>query len=189
MTVCSGRPNVTTLRIPWNENRGMKIVLAPDSFKGSLSAEAVCAALETGLRRVLPSAEIVKRPMADGGEGTLDAVCHALAAGQGSGARRKQALRLFALEFDRGLVLDRLVDFGVGLDGSFHRGLQLDSLGPASFVRRDERDRGEQQCCGSNFRHLLSPASIRSKSKILLRDPSPAPTFHNVRHPCRSAYA
>ena len=67
----------------------MKIVLAPDSFKGSLSAEAVCAALEQGLRRVLPDAEIVQRPMADGGEGTLDAVVTALA---GTGARRKQAL-------------------------------------------------------------------------------------------------
>ena len=67
----------------------MKIVLAPDSFKGSLSAEAVCAALERGLRRVLPDAEIVQRPMADGGEGTLDAVVTALA---GTGARRKQAL-------------------------------------------------------------------------------------------------
>ena len=67
----------------------MKIVLAPDSFKGSLSAEAVCAALEQGLRRVLPNAEIVQRPMADGGEGTLDAVLTALA---GTGARRRQAL-------------------------------------------------------------------------------------------------
>ena len=71
----------------------MKIVLAPDSFKGSLSAEAVCAALELGLRRVLPDAEIVQRPMADGGEGTLDAVVTALAAhDKNAGARRKQAL-------------------------------------------------------------------------------------------------
>ena len=67
----------------------MKIVLAPDSFKGSLSADGVCTALELGLRRVLPDAEIIKRPMADGGEGTLDAVSHAWA---GTGARRKQAL-------------------------------------------------------------------------------------------------
>jgi glycerate 2-kinase len=77
----------------------MKIVLAPDSFKGSLSAEAVGAALEAGLRRVLPDAVIVQRPMADGGEGTLDAVLSALTqlggdAGNASkgGARRKQAL-------------------------------------------------------------------------------------------------
>ena len=67
----------------------MKIILAPDSFKGSLSAEAVCDALRTGLRRVLPDAEIVQRPMADGGEGTLDAVVAAMKA---SGSRRKQAL-------------------------------------------------------------------------------------------------
>ena len=70
----------------------MKIILAPDSFKGSLSADGVCAALELGLRRVFPNAtdaEIVKRPMADGGEGTLDAIVAALA---GTGARRKQAL-------------------------------------------------------------------------------------------------
>jgi glycerate 2-kinase len=65
----------------------MKIILAPDSFKGSLSSEAVCAAVETGLRRVLPDVEIVHRPMADGGEGTLDAVLAA-----STGARRKQAL-------------------------------------------------------------------------------------------------
>ncbi len=52
----------------------MKIVLAPDSFKGSLSAPEVCAALETGLRRVWPDANVVHTPMADGGEGTLDAV-------------------------------------------------------------------------------------------------------------------
>ncbi len=68
----------------------MKIVLAPDSFKGSLSSEQVCAAIESGLRRVLPNAEIVHRPMADGGEGTLDAVLSSSA--NVSTARRKQAL-------------------------------------------------------------------------------------------------
>jgi glycerate 2-kinase len=68
----------------------MKIVLAPDSFKGSLSSEQVCAAIESGIRRVLPSAEIVHRPMADGGEGTLDAVLSSTA--NSNTARRKQAL-------------------------------------------------------------------------------------------------
>jgi len=55
-----------------------KIVLAPDSFKGSLSAPQACAALEAGLRRVWPDADIRARPMADGGEGTLDAILHAV---------------------------------------------------------------------------------------------------------------
>ena len=50
------------------------VVLAPDSFKGSLDAAAVCAAIARGLRRVWPAAQIRACPMADGGEGTLDAV-------------------------------------------------------------------------------------------------------------------
>src|SRR3954447_2040894 len=50
----------------------MRIVVAPDSFQGSLSAAAVCAAVEAGVRRAVPDAEVVAVPMADGGEGTLD---------------------------------------------------------------------------------------------------------------------
>ena len=52
----------------------MKIVLAPDSFKGSLSAPAAAAAMQRGLHRVWPDAEYVSLPIADGGEGTLDAL-------------------------------------------------------------------------------------------------------------------
>ncbi len=52
----------------------MKIVLAPDSFKGSLTATEVCQAMETGARQVFPDAEIISIPLADGGEGTLDAL-------------------------------------------------------------------------------------------------------------------
>jgi glycerate kinase len=50
------------------------VVIAPDSFKGSLSASAVCAAIARGLARVRADVEIRACPMADGGEGTLDAV-------------------------------------------------------------------------------------------------------------------
>ncbi len=52
----------------------MKIVLAPDSFKGCLTAAEVCRALEAGIRRLLPGAEIVSVPMADGGEGTVQSM-------------------------------------------------------------------------------------------------------------------
>lgn len=47
-------------------------MIAPDSFKGSLGAAAVCAAVADGARRAVPDAEIAEVPMADGGEGTLD---------------------------------------------------------------------------------------------------------------------
>lgn len=57
----------------------MKVVIAPDSFKESLDAAAVAAAIAAGWRAVWPQAELLCRPMADGGEGTLDAVLAARA--------------------------------------------------------------------------------------------------------------
>ena len=50
----------------------MKIILSPDSFKGSLSAREVAEALEKGIRKVVPTAECLCVPIADGGEGTLE---------------------------------------------------------------------------------------------------------------------
>ncbi|HEY3600079.1 MAG TPA: glycerate kinase [Paraburkholderia sp.] len=50
------------------------IVIAPDSFKGSLSAEQVAQAIASGIRRVRADATVRICPMADGGEGTLDAM-------------------------------------------------------------------------------------------------------------------
>ncbi|KUI26836.1 glycerate kinase [Mycobacterium sp. GA-2829] len=56
----------------------MRIVLAPDSFKESMSAAQAIAAMRDGVRAVRPAAECVGVPMADGGEGTVDAVVDAL---------------------------------------------------------------------------------------------------------------
>jgi glycerate kinase len=56
----------------------MKIVLAPDSFKESMSATEAVAAMRAGVHAVIPDAECVGVPMADGGEGTVDAVVDAL---------------------------------------------------------------------------------------------------------------
>lgn len=55
----------------------MKIVIAPQSFKGSLSALEVAQAMALGIKRVLPDAEMVAVPMADGGEGTVEALVDA----------------------------------------------------------------------------------------------------------------
>ena len=52
----------------------MKIVLAPDSFKESMTAAQAVAAMERGVRRVHPDATCVRVPMADGGEGTAATV-------------------------------------------------------------------------------------------------------------------
>ncbi|TVX98325.1 glycerate kinase [Cohnella terricola] len=55
----------------------MKIVLAPDSYKGSLTAARVCSIIERAMKEELPDADIVSIPMADGGEGTVDAIVRA----------------------------------------------------------------------------------------------------------------
>lgn len=52
----------------------MRIVVAPDAFKGSLSALEVAGAMERGILAVFPDAEVVKVPIADGGEGTVEAL-------------------------------------------------------------------------------------------------------------------
>lgn len=50
----------------------MKIIVAPDSFKGSISASGVCNSVKEGILRVLPDADIHLLPLADGGEGTME---------------------------------------------------------------------------------------------------------------------
>lgn len=55
----------------------MKIVIAPDSYKESLSALEVANAIEQGFREIWPDADYVKLPVADGGEGTVEAMVEA----------------------------------------------------------------------------------------------------------------
>lgn len=55
----------------------MKIIIAPDSFKGSISAKSLCSAIQSGIKNVYPTSTIVDVPMADGGEGTMENLVHA----------------------------------------------------------------------------------------------------------------
>jgi glycerate kinase len=55
----------------------MRIVIAPDKFKGTLNAREVAQNITKGLLDVLPDAQIEIVPMADGGEGTAEAICGA----------------------------------------------------------------------------------------------------------------
>ncbi|WP_405163287.1 glycerate kinase [Nocardia sp. NBC_01499] len=61
----------TAVRGGWRDGH---CVVAPDKFKGSLTAPQVAAHLATGLRRVRPDIPVVTMPVADGGDGTVDAV-------------------------------------------------------------------------------------------------------------------
>jgi glycerate kinase len=66
----------------------MKIVIAPDSFKESLSAMAVATCIEKGFSQIFPNSEFIKIPLADGGEGTVDVLVDAL-----NGERQDQVVQ------------------------------------------------------------------------------------------------
>src|SRR5699024_9558641 len=55
----------------------MKIIIAPDSFKESMSALEAASAIEAGFKKSIPKADYIKIPMADGGEGTVQSLVDA----------------------------------------------------------------------------------------------------------------
>ena len=55
-----------------------KVILIPDSFKGTMSSKRICSIMEEGIRHYYPTAEIVSIPVADGGEGTVDSFLSAV---------------------------------------------------------------------------------------------------------------
>jgi glycerate kinase len=64
----------------------MQIIVAPDSFKGSMSAVEAANSIEKGIKKVFPEAKIIKIPIADGGEGTVEAIV------MGSGGSYREAV-------------------------------------------------------------------------------------------------
>ena len=85
-------------------SRRMRVVVAPDKFKGSLTARDAAAAIGAGVRDALPAAHVVELPVADGGEGTLSAAV-------ASGYRRRWA----TVTGPTGAPVD--ADWGLALDG------------------------------------------------------------------------
>lgn len=51
-----------------------KVILMPDSFKGTMSSSEICGIMEKAVRAYYPEAEVVPIPVADGGEGSVDAL-------------------------------------------------------------------------------------------------------------------
>lgn len=80
-------------------------VLAPDSFKESMTAKEVCLAMEKGLRKAFPEARYIHVPMADGGEGTVQALVDATGG------------RLFSLEVTGPLGEPVMAQYGLLGDG------------------------------------------------------------------------
>ncbi|NLC49871.1 MAG: glycerate kinase [Bacteroidales bacterium] len=87
-----------------------KIIISPDSFKGSLSAIEVADAIEKGIHNVFPYCETVKIPIADGGEGTMDTLVNAM-----NGTKVKVKVHdplMRPIEVEYGLVNEELTKNG-----------------------------------------------------------------------------
>ncbi len=55
----------------------MRVIVAPDSFKGSISAKDLCSSITVGIKKVFSDADVIEVPMADGGEGTMENLVYA----------------------------------------------------------------------------------------------------------------
>ena len=105
----------------------MKIVVAPDSFKGSVTALQAANAIEKGLRRVFPDAIIEKIPMADGGEGTVQSLVDAV----GGHIRTQRVLAPLENEVD--------AEFGILSDGETAV-IEMASASGLTLVPPDKRN-------------------------------------------------
>lgn len=123
----------------------MKVVLAPDSFKESMSATQAAAAMARGVRSIVPDAKCVEVPMADGGEGTTAALVAALG-GEWRAIASQDALGR-PIEARYGLagnlaVIEVAAAVGIGLVAPADRNLfASSSIGVADLIR-DALDAG-----------------------------------------------
>ncbi|MDF0707824.1 glycerate kinase [Flagellimonas okinawensis] len=77
----------------------MKFILAPDKYKGSLTGREFCETVARGIKKVFPFAEIVNRPLADGGDGTIDVVADYLNASSVSVKVKDPLFREITVEY------------------------------------------------------------------------------------------
>lgn len=131
----------------------MRVVIAPDKFKGSLSAPEAATAMARGVRRVAPHAEIDEVPMADGGEGTVTALVAATA-----GSLRE-------IEVTGPLGSPVIASFGLLGDGRTAV-LEMASASRLSLVPPDRRDPWRTTTRGTG-ELLLAAVSAGARRVIL----------------------
>ena len=126
------------------EGRSAKVLLAPDKFKGCLTAAEVAAAVAAGLTDARPDLETIMLPVADGGDGTVAAavsVGYALVTVPTVGPTGEPIMAGYALDGQRAVVE---LAAAVGLDRL--PGGRLDPLGASTYglglVIKDALDRG-----------------------------------------------
>lgn len=121
----------------------MKVVCAPDSYKEALSAVDAAAALARGVRGVLPSADVVELPVADGGEGTTETLMAALGG------------QLIAVEITDALGRPRTAELGWVAS---ERLAVVDVAQGAGLHHIEVELRDPHRSCSSGVGHLVSAA-------------------------------
>jgi glycerate kinase len=132
----------------------MRIVLAPDKFKGCLSAKQVAEAMALGIRRANPDAEIDICPMADGGEGTVDAI---ISATSGRFQTRRVTGPLPEMKVD--------ATFGILPDGKTAI-IEMAAASGLSLLKLEDRDPMHTTSFGTG--ELLMAAADLGVEKIIL---------------------
>lgn len=115
----------------------MKVVIAPDSFKESLSAREVARAIGHGVQRVVSNAEVVTLPMADGGEGTLQAIL------DGTGGQLRSAWVVDALGRTREASWGWIEPTTALIEMASAAGLEHISANERDIMRSDTRGVGQ----------------------------------------------
>jgi len=131
----------------------MKIAIAPDSFKECLTADEVAGAIEEGVRRALPDCVTVCVPMADGGEGTVDAL---IAATNG---------RIVELTGTGPMGTPVATRYGLLGDGE-SAVIEMAAVSGLPLVRPEDRDPRIATTCGTG--ELLCDALNRGASRIII---------------------
>ena len=124
----------------------MRIVIAPDSFKESMTAPEAAAAMARGVRRVAPEAECTLMPMADGGEGTTEALIAALGAQRREVTARdplgRPVTASYGLTGDGLAVLEVAAAIGIGLVEPSERDVMRSDSGGVADLVLDALDAG-----------------------------------------------
>ena len=127
----------------------MKIVIAPDSYKESLSAMEVANAIEAGFREIYPNAEYVKMPVADGGEGTVDAMVAATGGHKISvsvtGPTGKQVMAELGLIYQHTAVIEMAEASGLERISAVERNLLITTTYGTGEMIRAALDLGVKQ--------------------------------------------
>ncbi|PJG83737.1 glycerate kinase [Caviibacterium pharyngocola] len=131
----------------------MKILIAPDSFKESLTALEVADAIETGFKRIFPDADYLKIPMADGGEGTVQSLVDATKG------------KLFEVEVTAPLGNKVTAFFGISGDGQSAI-IEMAAASGLHLVPLEHRDPLKTTSFGTG--ELIKAALDKGVSKVIL---------------------